>query len=63
MREAVGLTFRTPLLVLHITTSMSLVVAFALLALYSERVGIEIGIESDLIQPQRSFHSPLTASR
>jgi hypothetical protein len=38
--------------------------AFASFPLYYEYVGIDIRIESDLIQPtQRSFHSPLAASR
>jgi hypothetical protein len=38
--------------------------AFPSPSLYSEDVGIDIGIESELIQPQqRSFPSPLTAFR
>jgi hypothetical protein len=39
-------------------------VAFLSPSLYSGNVGIDIGIESELIQPQqRFFPSPLTAFR
>jgi hypothetical protein len=61
----IWMPFRKPALpVLHITNWSSIAVAFPSPSQYSEEVGIDIGIESELIQPKRRlFHSPLTAFR
>ena len=52
---------RTLLFVLHITGHKSIAVAFALRTMYSEKVGIDIGFESEWIQPNRGL--PLAFDR
>ena len=56
--------FQPALIVLHRTKRSAVALAFGSSRIYPEKVGIDIGVESELIQPQRRFFpSPLTAFR
>ena len=64
LEQSTSWPFEPVFSVLHITKWRSPAMAFPSPSLYSGNVGIDIGIESELIQPQRRFFlSPLTAFR